>query len=132
LDEIGMRAMIQKQDNSIENFDAWMRCVFDHPVTEPAWHKNEEADPWDHSSPVENIALLTRLFEECDRVLHPYSDAQVAQGLDYLTGRDKLDYLVDLRDTEVPLADRLRCIEAMGDLFQRCFAVRCSPHLTCV
>jgi hypothetical protein len=26
------------------SFDEWVRHVFDHPVTEPAWHWDENAD----------------------------------------------------------------------------------------
>ena len=109
-------------------FDDWVIAVFDHPVTEPAWHWNLDAE-YLETSPVEDIAFLTRLFEECETVLNPYSDAQVAQGLDYLMGRGNLDYGFELRNTEIPLSDRLHCIESIATLFERCFAVRCFPYL---
>jgi hypothetical protein len=118
------------ETNAIRTFDAWVRYVFDHPVTEPAWHWSEDADTWQHGSPAEEIAFLTCLFEECDGVLRSYSDAQVAQGVYYVTGRGNLDYLYELRNTDIPFADRLRCIEAMEVLFERLFAARCSPHLS--
>ncbi len=109
-------------------FDDWVLYTFDHTVTEPVWHCYPCSDYWE-SSPAEDITFLTRLFEECDTVFSPYSDAQIAQGLDYLMGRGNCDCGFELLNTDVPLSDRLRCIEAMVTLFERCFAVRCSPYL---
>jgi hypothetical protein len=113
------------------SFDQWIRYVFDHPVTNPitelGWSHNMDAVLLEalfrSIRPEDVIAYLTRTFEECDTVLSPFSDAQVNQGLHFLVSAES-DYMHDLKDTDVNLPDRLRCIHAMATLFERCFARR--------
>ena len=108
-------------------FDQWIAYVFDHPVTKPEWYW--ENDDWEGSS-AEIIAHLTRTFEECETALNPFSDAQAAQGLDFLVSNCLSGYMQELKEVKVPLGDRLRCVEAMATLFERYFAKRCTPHLS--
>jgi hypothetical protein len=110
-------------------FEEWTAYVFDHPVTDPAWHWDINAEHW--NGPAATIvAYLTQTFERADSVLLPFSDAQVYQGLNYLVSASCSSYMFALREEAVPLASRLRGIQAMVTLFETCFAKRCSPHLS--
>ena len=113
------------------SFDQWIAHVFDHPVSEPAWYFDMTSDYWKgQPADADIVDYLTRTFEECDTVLRSFSDAQVSQGLNYVLSACLSEYAFTLLETEVPLVDRLRCIDAMATLFERYFAVRCSAHLS--
>ncbi|HSL46866.1 MAG TPA: hypothetical protein VK897_25740 [Anaerolineales bacterium] len=73
---------------------------------------------------------MTRLFENAGFILQPYSDSQLNQGLWFLADNACSNHMFALLDTSVPWADRQRCIRSFHDLFEECFAERCSPHLS--
>jgi hypothetical protein len=64
------------------SFKEWVKHVFDHPVTDPAWHFDINSEWWDSSSE-EAMHYMTQLFENDGAILAPYSDAQLNQGLWY-------------------------------------------------
>ena len=111
------------------NFAQWLDFLFDHPVTEPAWHWSTEADQWG-GSPAETVSHLTRTFRESGTALLKYSDAQLKQGFWYLVDPGCSDIAFSLVDSKVPEKLRLEAIESIGDLFEYCFARRCSDHLS--
>ena len=106
----------------------WVRHVFDHPVTNPAWHWDLNADT-SEPSPPECVAHLTRLFEEPD-ILSPYSDAQVNQGFWYLVDNSCSSYMFSLVEPGVAWPERQQGIRSIATLFARLFALRCSDHLS--
>jgi hypothetical protein len=110
-------------------FEDWIRYVFDHPVTDPAWHFDTDSEYWDLADETV-VCLLTETFERSGTVLLLYSDAQVNQGLWFLIGGGCSDYAHALKNTSVDLANRLRCILSFFTVFEQCFANRCSPHLS--
>lgn len=107
---------------------AWIRHVFDHPVTDPAWYWNLEADTSEPAPPA-CVAYLTRLFEEPD-ILTPYSDAQVNQGFWYLVSNTGSNYMFSLIEPGVAWPERQHGIRSIATLFTRLFALRCSDHLS--
>jgi hypothetical protein len=109
-------------------FAGWLRRVFDHPVTDPAWHWDVGADTTEPAPP-ECVAHLTRLFEE-PTVLAAYSDAQVNQGFWYLLCSSCSNYMFSLTESDVAWSLRQRGIRAIAILFERLFARRCSNHLS--
>jgi hypothetical protein len=106
------------------SFDEWITHIFD-PTVDPTWEYDINDEYW-NGHPADIIAYLTRTFEECDTVLAPFSDTQVAEGLLNLV--QGFGYMHFLKETRVPLPDRLRCIGAMALLFEKCFAQRCTPE----
>lgn len=108
------------------SFEEWVRCVFDHPVDREAWYWADDDDAFE-PNPVRLVAHSTRLFEQSAEVLARFTDEQVDQGFWFLVGAPpELDVLCA---NVVPLPDRLQCIRSMSALFERYFAVRCTPHL---
>jgi hypothetical protein len=112
------------------SFEAWLDFVFDHPVpvTGTEWYWSDESDCWDggHSRTVE---LLTQTFLQAETALRRFSDAQLNQGFGYLVSNSCSDIAFCLLDGRVEWSHRKACLEAIGDLFENCFAQRCSNHL---
>jgi len=109
------------------SFEDWVRWVFDHPVTKPEWH-------WKDSLPrpraEEALTYMTKLFEDPERHLHAYSDAQLNQGLWFLTSNSHSEHIYAFTNVTLPENQRLRGVRAIGALFARLFAKRCSNHLS--
>lgn len=111
------------------SFDEWIVHIFDHPVSDPAWYWDANAEWW-YRSPEETIDYMTRLFENAGTILAPYSDAQLNISLWYIASSTASEYMGTLQDSSVPIQNRIRCIESMFEFFKQVFAVRCSSHLS--
>ncbi|HEX5322613.1 MAG TPA: hypothetical protein VFW40_02425 [Capsulimonadaceae bacterium] len=111
------------------SFEEWIDFVFNHPVTSPLWYWQDESDWWD-APPTVTVDYLARLFGNASNIFVDFSDAQVAEGLWYLADSSCSDHMLALVNETVPLANRLACIQAIYNLFERCFALKCSPHLS--
>ncbi len=108
--------------------EQWLTYTFDRPVTNNGW--DYDWDPYYYGpDDTRRVAYWTYVFEDCETVLAPFSDAHVAQGLFYMIGASGGQAQM-LRENSAPLADRLRCIHSMQTLFEKYFAKRCSPHLS--
>ena len=111
------------------SFDDWVLHVFDHPVTDPAWHWGPDAPYW-RGPPAAIVAHLTRLFEDPLPPLEGFTDAELNKGFWYIASNGLSDYMFALSDASVPLDARLRCVRALSVLYRDLFAPRCSPHLS--
>lgn len=112
-------------------FKGWLTYVFDHPVpvdNEKAWYWDIERDWW-HEDPADVIHFLTQAFENADVVFQPYSDAQLNQGLWFIASNACSNHMFALLDGSVPWPAQKRCIYSIHQLYEQCFAKRCSPHL---
>jgi hypothetical protein len=115
-------------------FEQWLAYVFDHPVPEGqenAWYWDSDRDIWDESAePADTVQFLTHAFENAAQVFQPFSDAQLNQGLWFLASNACSNRMFALMDPSVPWTARRRCIESMHQLYEQCFARRCTPHLS--
>lgn len=113
-------------------FEEWLTHVFDHPVpqsNENAWYWDMDRDRWEEDS-ADSVDFLTRAFEDAAAVLEPYTNAQLNQGLWFLASNACSSHMFALMNASVPLAERVRCVRSFHELFEQCFARRCSPHLS--
>jgi hypothetical protein len=112
-------------------FEEWLIYVFDRPVNDsmPEWYWDLDADWWRGSS-LQIIEFVTQAFEHAGRLLQPYSDAQLDQGLWFIVSNGCSDYMFALLDPGVSWPARQRCVRSMHNLFAECFAKRCTPHLS--
>ena len=112
-------------------FEQWLIFAFDHPVdkTKQEWYWDPDSDWWDGSS-ADTLQFLTRAFENATIMFQPYTNAQLNQGLWFIVSNACSNHMFALLDTEVPWADRQRCIRSIHTLFEQCMAKRCSPHLS--
>ncbi|MGO9244485.1 MAG: hypothetical protein ACLQDC_06905 [Verrucomicrobiia bacterium] len=110
-------------------FEGWVKWVFDHPVTKPEWHQEENAEEWT-ASPVVITDYITRLFEEAPTLLSGYSDAQAAQGLWFLASGIFCEGVPAIYKEPILQSQRERCIRSIYTLFESYFAAKCSLHLS--
>ena len=113
------------------SFEEWLIYVFDRPVDESRleWYWDPEADWW-RGSNAQIIEFVTRAFEDAGTLFEPYSDAQLKQGLWFIASNGCSDYMFALLDLGGPWSARQRCVRSMQNLFEECFAKRCTPHLS--
>src|SRR4029453_2340522 len=112
------------------SFDQWLAFVFDHPVSDhlPEWYWDIDCDWWAGPAQV-TVHYLTQAFENAEVVFQPYTDAQLNQGLWYIASNACSEHMFALLDASVPWPDRQRCLRSMCNLYEQCFARRCSPTL---
>jgi hypothetical protein len=111
------------------SFEAWLQFVFDHPVTDPAWHWSSDADSWAGSA-FETLQHFKQTFQESGTALVKYSDEQLNQGFWYLVSNSCSNIAYSLVDISVAWADGKDCIESIVNLFRCCFQARCTSHLS--
>jgi hypothetical protein len=130
-------------------YNEWLEYVFDHLVTDPAWYWDTNSRGWDMDTAdtvsdddwdayyaqyqVEIVELLALTFQRAGTDLRQFTDAQVNQGLWYLTsiGSEYLHFITDRQhEYEIPLFYRLTVIEAIYDLYAYCFRTRCTETLS--
>ena len=114
-------------------FEEWLRYVFDHPV-DPAkleWYWDMDREDWNEDEHAEDaVRFLTQAFEHAATVFQPYSDAQLNQGLWFIASNACSNHMFALMNVSVPWPARQHCIESFHQLYEQCFARRCTPHLS--
>lgn len=113
------------------SFDAWLEHSFGREVRfqQAPWYFDPDTDWWD-PLPVEAVSYLTRLFEDPESALQGFADSQIAQGLTYLVNTSASGDNRWLCSTDVPIKDRVRCINSVAILFEKLFEPRCAPSLS--
>ena len=115
--------------NTPQTLSDWIAHVFDHPVTDPAWHWSLDAPTWE-GPPEQTATLIAETFERSGELLARFSDAQLNKGFWYLVCFACSELMRCLIEPEVPLDVRLRALRSFVPLFEQVMAVRCSPHLS--
>lgn len=110
-------------------FAEWECHVFDHPVTDPRWYWDLDADTRE-PEPGRCVEFLNQLFKDPESALSGYSDAQLNQGFWFLLDNGASNTMFSLTNPNVPWPARRACIRSMVTLFERLFAVRCTGHLS--
>jgi hypothetical protein len=113
----------------VPTFPEWVRHIFDHPVSDPAWYWDLEADTTEPPAPI-CVTYLTQLFTNPKPILARYTDAQLNQGFWYLVSKSCSNYMFTLLEPEVVWPARQAGLRAITNLFAQLFANRCSPHLS--
>lgn len=101
-------------------FEEWVYAIFHHPASKPEWYWEEAFETlWERLTDAEKVRYMTRLFLEPELLRH-YSHEQVAQGILFLIDdASPSESSAALFHAEVPLAERVACIESMATFFQR-------------
>ena len=112
------------------SYEEWVRWVFDHPVTQPAWHFGVDAPWWNsEADPRRTVSHLRTLFEGAHQLVGAYTDAQLGQGLNFLASNACSMHAFALVSPHVPREERLAALSAIYDLYAGLFAARCAPLL---
>jgi hypothetical protein len=108
-------------------FKQWVAWVFDHPVAKPEWHWTDRTP---RPTQARALAYMIELFEAPEDPLRSYCDAQLNQGLWFLASNSCSEHFYAFTNLSLPEEQRLRGVRAIGTLYARLFAKRCSPHLS--
>ena len=107
------------------SYEEWIDHCFDRPVTETAWYfTSDEPDP--ELPQATTLAYLTRLFLTSKPSLACFTDEQVSQGLWYIVPNTGSEHMYTLVEEELPEADRIACLHAIGQFYADLFSERCS------
>lgn len=112
-----------------KDLNSWVAWVFDHPVTDPAWH-------WDNHAPEMELApsvvseYVASLFQNPKHHLDKFSDDQLAQAIWFLVSSSASNQLQAWFDESVSWESRRTGILATETLFREVFAVRCANYYT--
>jgi hypothetical protein len=119
---------VKLSDLSVEH---WLERAFGREVRlqASAWYFDDDGDWW-AAPPAVAFGWLTRVFEEPEPAIAWFSDGQIARDLSYLLSTSASCGNCWFYSTEVSLAHRLRCIEAVETFFARLFAPRSAPLLS--
>lgn len=111
------------------SFAEWITYVFDHDVTDPAWHfQIHTPDP--KVSPARAAEFISETFERSGDLLRRFSDAQLNQAFWFLVSSGNSEYMLCLPDASVPWDLRRRALRSFIPLFQQVMAARCAPVLS--
>ncbi|HVT90884.1 MAG TPA: hypothetical protein VHD56_18665 [Tepidisphaeraceae bacterium] len=75
--------------------------------------------------PHEVIGLITRLFSNCGKLLLPYSDEQIGEGLVFIAAGGESDWMRYIYDPTIDRQSRFECIDSIEIVYRDCFARRC-------
>ena len=106
------------------SFEDWVRHIFGHRVTDPAWYWDEDKDRYDAGPADATVGYLTRLLENSGQLLKGYPKTWISQGFEYLMAGS--NYPQAIIDETVPVENRVQCVRAVRNLFTDVFAVRCA------
>lgn len=117
-----------------DDFDQWLRWVFDHPVAYGAqqpWYFTAGAEHWDaEANPRTTFAYLTRLFSAPEVLIGRFSPNQIGQGLWLLVDPSCSSHLFALTDPAIEWPERKRAIDAIANLYERLLQKICALHLS--
>lgn len=107
------------------DFDTFVRWIFDRPYTGRDWY-------WDHGfwEAGEDPALasdsLRCLFTNCDTLLDPYPDGQIAIGFWFLISVFRA--IAGLDHPSLDLDRRRRGLDSVNALYEKLFSKRCTAQ----
>jgi hypothetical protein len=106
----------------MDAFDAWMEYLFQRPPEDPPpeWLARYAQ----HDEPAAAAERIRRLFRDAGNLLRPYTDDQVAHGVDMIVNASLGGEIAALTDRRVPVTLRTTGLRAIVTLFAEVFAVR--------
>lgn len=114
-------------------YDAWIKYVFDRPVTNPQWYFSYWQDkPIEEfkATPTELVALLHQTFLRSGTDLTIYNAGQVNDGLNYIFSNSASNIIYALIEADVPEELRIYATAQIKHLYRDCFAKRCTNTLS--
>jgi hypothetical protein len=124
-----MISLLESRESHMHpRYQEWIRYVFDREVRDPEWYFDLRA-PRFAATDEDYADLLRETFSSSAESLRAYSDAQVSQGIWFLSSPAISDFIFSLRDDAVPTAKKAAGIRAIFDLYRDCFAQRCTETL---
>jgi hypothetical protein len=88
----------------------WVTQIFDHPVTDPAWHFKADGGDIPEVSRREAAELVAATFERAGSLLAPFTDAQLNMAFWLLVSPGNSGYLTCIKDRSVEWRLRQRAL----------------------
>ena len=107
-------------------YSAALRYLFDRPVPDKSgqeWYWNID-EPEFEATPLQWTHIQTVMFANAGTDLAPYSDEQVGMGLNHVMSNNAGDIPHMVNDPSVPLADAMRMVQALPNLWRECLGPR--------
>ena len=111
-----------------ELYQVWLKSLFDHDEAKGDWRFGSDV-PEVNTNEDQIVAFVTRMLNRYESDVAPYSDWQIAMGIDFVFNNACSDYAFHIRNNPVPLEQRIAAIEAIKTLYAQCFEPRCEPAL---
>jgi hypothetical protein len=111
------------------SFEEWIAHAFGTPAGgKSRW--SDGAEPFWDAAASDTLELLAGTFNDCGAVLKPFTDEQVASGLDYVSNPSFSDIAFAFKNQSVPLSVRTNALGSLRKLYSDCFETRCEPLLS--
>ena len=112
-------------------YDQWIEYVFNRPITPNGWYFDFDLDAESfEASPSEVTKLVAETCKRAETDLIKFSDEQVDAGLNFIFNDACSRVVFDIKDSSVPDALRLECIDAIYSLYEGCYRLRCTESLS--
>lgn len=101
--------------------------LFNRPVTEPAWYWSGQGEEgvFEDEDPLSAFVFIETLLQRPSVDLTPYSDDQVALGLEFVFNNAISNVACDFKIAPVPISRKTAALRALFVLFRDVFDPRC-------
>lgn len=109
-----------------------LQYIFDRPVTVPEWFWSPEENPGEvfEEGSLAGFTFIETFLANPGADLRPFSDDQVAIGLNYIFNNSCSDLTHDFKEADVPSERRVNALKSLINLFREVFEPRCVPRLS--
>lgn len=106
--------------------------IFDRPVTKPEWFWSMDEDPGQvfEQDPLSAFTFIETFLARPGEDLSPFSDDQVAIGLDYIFNNSCSNLTHDFKEADVPAERRVNTLKSLINLFREVYEPRCALQLS--
>jgi hypothetical protein len=105
----------------------WLDHIFGRSLADKT--SPEAAEIANDLPPAEALRLTTFIFHNCRNLLAPFTDPQVAEGLEYIGASGQSDWMDYIYDPAIDRQIRYDCIRSIESLYRDCFARRCRDQV---
>lgn len=116
-----------KSTSMMDLYQQQLNYIFNRPVAEPAWYwqPREETAVFDEEDALSAFVFIETLLQHPRADLAPFSDDQVALGLDFVFNNAISDLSISFKEASVPVARKIAALRSLSNLFREVCRPRC-------
>ena len=116
-------------NNLSTRYQHQLNHIFNRPVTQPEWYwtPHEEAGVFDDDDPMTAFLFIETLLQDIKTDLQPYSDDQIALGLEFVFNNAISNLSIDFKNAPVPHERKVSALQSLFAMFRDVFEPRCTP-----
>lgn len=110
-------------------FQQQLTYIFERPITQPEWYweVNESTDLFD--TPLAAFEFIETLMSDAKTYLAPYSNDQIAHGLQFIFNNSCSDLSIDFKEAPVTPERKVAALKSLFYVYRDVFEPRCAPLL---